>query len=38
MEPYVGTSGWSYAWNPDGLEWYVRNSGLNAVELNSSFY
>jgi len=34
----VGTSGWSYAWNPDGLEWYVRNSGLNAVELNSSFY
>jgi len=38
VEPYVGTSGWSYPWNPDGLEWYVRNSGLNAVELNASFY
>jgi len=35
---YVGTSGWSYVWNPDGLEWYARHSGLNAVELNMSFY
>jgi len=35
---YVGTSGWAYFWNPDGLDWYVRNSGLNAVELNASFY
>jgi len=34
----VGTSGWSYDWNPDGLEWYVSSSGLNAVELNASFY
>ncbi len=33
---YVGTSGWSYDWNPDG--WYYENSGLNAVELNASFY
>ncbi len=38
MEVYVGTSGWVYDWNPDGLEWYVRHSGLNAVELNASFY
>lgn len=35
---FVGTSGWAYSWNPDGLEWYVRNSRLNAVELNASFY
>lgn len=38
MKVYVGTSGWSYSWNPDGFEWYSRNSGLNAVELNASFY
>jgi len=38
MEVYVGTSGWMYDWNPDGLEWYVRNSSLNAIELNMSFY
>ena len=38
MEFYVGTSGWSYPWNPDGIEWYSSSSGLNAVELNSSFY
>jgi len=37
-EIYVGTSGWVYDWNPDGLEWYVVASGLNAVELNASFY
>ncbi|MEZ0249325.1 MAG: DUF72 domain-containing protein [Thermoproteus sp.] len=38
MEVYVGTSGWLYDWNPDSLDWYVSNSGLNAVELNASFY
>lgn len=39
MEFYVGTSGWLYGWNPEGsLDWFVRNSGLNAVELNMSFY
>jgi len=37
MKLYTGTSGWSYPWNPDGLEWYM-STGLNAVELNSSFY
>lgn len=35
---YVGTSGWSYSWNPDGFDWYAKESGLNAVELNMSFY
>jgi uncharacterized protein YecE (DUF72 family) len=39
MQIHVGTSGWSNPiWNPNGLEWYVNNSGLNAVELNMSFY
>lgn len=39
MQIYVGTSGWAYpVWNPSGLEWYVKNSNLNAVELNASFY
>ncbi|MDD1673139.1 MAG: DUF72 domain-containing protein [Methanomicrobiales archaeon] len=39
METFVGTSGWSYDWNLGGtLDWYVMNSGLNAVELNASFY
>ncbi len=38
MKVFVGTSGWMYSWNPDGLEWYLKNSGLNAVELNMSFY
>ena len=38
MRIYVGTSGWSYSWNPDGLKWYVHHSGFNAVELNMSFY
>lgn len=38
-EIYVGTSGWMYDWNRGGsLDWYVRESGLNAVELNASFY
>lgn len=35
---FVGTSGWSYGWNPDGLEWYVEHGGLDAVEVNSTFY
>jgi len=39
MNVFVGTSGWSYGWNRGGnLDWYLRNSGLNAVELNASFY
>ena len=36
---FVGTSGWSYNWNLDkSLEWYTTESGLNAIELNMSFY
>jgi uncharacterized protein YecE (DUF72 family) len=39
MEVFVGTSGWSYGWNRGGnLDWYLKNSRLNAVELNASFY
>lgn len=39
MEFYVGTSGWFYPWNEKrSLEWYTANSGLNAIELNASFY
>ncbi|RLG83881.1 MAG: DUF72 domain-containing protein [Thermoprotei archaeon] len=38
MEYYVGTSGWMYDWNPDGFDWYIKYSRLNAVELNASFY
>ncbi len=38
MEVYVGTSGWMYDWNPDGFEWFIKYSELNAVELNASFY
>ena len=39
MQFYVGTSGWSYFWNEGGnFDWFVANSGLNAVELNASFY
>jgi len=39
MEVFVGTSGWSYDWNRGkNLDWYLTNSGLNAVELNASFY
>ncbi len=34
----MGTSGWTYSWNPNGLRWYARESGFNAVELNMSFY
>jgi uncharacterized protein YecE (DUF72 family) len=39
LEVFVGTSGWLYDWNEDGsFDWYLKNSGLNAVELNASFY
>ncbi|WEU40238.1 MAG: DUF72 domain-containing protein [Candidatus Odinarchaeum yellowstonii] len=38
MEVFVGTSGWAYPWNKGGLDWYIRESGFNAVELNMSFY
>ncbi|MCM8771675.1 MAG: DUF72 domain-containing protein [Candidatus Omnitrophica bacterium] len=39
MKIYVGTSGWLYSWNEGrSFEWYVENSKLNSVELNSSFY
>ncbi len=39
MKVFVGTSGWLYSWNEGGsLDWYLKNSGLNAVELNFSFY
>jgi uncharacterized protein YecE (DUF72 family) len=39
MEFFVGTSGWYYSWNEDrNFDWFVANSGLNAVELNASFY
>lgn len=39
MKVFVGTSGFVYDWNEEGtLDWYVKNSGLNALELNMSFY
>ena len=39
MEIYVGTSGWLYDWNEDrSFDWFVKNSELNSVELNASFY
>ena len=38
MKVFIGTSGWFYDWNPDGFDWYIKNSGLNATELNASFY
>jgi len=39
LEVYVGTSGWLYDWNEgSSLDWYIEESGLNAVELNASFY
>ncbi|MCX8012651.1 MAG: DUF72 domain-containing protein [Desulfobacterota bacterium] len=39
MEIFVGTSGWFYDWNlGKNFTWFVENSGLNAVELNASFY
>ncbi len=39
MEIYVGTSGWMYDWNEGAsFDWYIKYSGLNAIELNASFY
>jgi uncharacterized protein YecE (DUF72 family) len=39
MDAFVGTSGWYYKWNQTRrLDWYAAKSGLNAVELNASFY
>jgi len=38
MEIFIGTSGWQYFWNPDGLQWYIENTPFNAIELNASFY
>ncbi len=39
MDIFVGTSGWSNPiWNPNGLSWYQKESGLNAIELNMSFF
>jgi len=39
MNVFVGTSGWYYEWNVGkNFAWFVENSGLNAVELNASFY
>ena len=39
MKFFVGTSGWMYDWNEESsLDWYVKNSRLNAIELNASFY
>ena len=39
LKVFVGTSGWYYGWNPDRtLDWYLARSGLNAIELNASFY
>ncbi|UCG91969.1 MAG: DUF72 domain-containing protein [candidate division WOR-3 bacterium] len=39
MKSFVGTSGWYYDWNKDHtLDWYIEHSGLNAIELNASFY
>ncbi len=38
-EVFVGTSGWSYDWNlGNSLDWYVKESRLNTIELNMSFY
>ncbi len=39
MKVYVGTSGFAYGWNPEGsFDWYAKNSNLNTLELNASFY
>lgn len=39
MQIFIGTSGWYYEWNEDlSLDWYIAHSGLNAIELNASFY
>ena len=39
MRIFVGTSGWNYSWNDENtLNWYVKNTDFNAIELNYSFY
>ena len=39
MNIFIGTSGWNYDWNPEkSLDWYVKNTKFNAIELNYSFY
>ncbi len=39
MKIFIGTSGWYYDWNrKKTLDWYIEHSGLNAIELNTSFY
>ncbi|MCW1295430.1 MAG: DUF72 domain-containing protein [Candidatus Parvarchaeota archaeon] len=39
MKMFVGTSGWNYSWNGENtLDWYVKNTKFNAIELNYSFY
>jgi uncharacterized protein YecE (DUF72 family) len=39
MDVFVGTSGWYYNWNQTRrLDWFAAKSGLNALELNASFY
>jgi len=39
VEVFVGTSGWSYDWNRGrSLDWYLGSAGLDAMELNASFY
>ena len=36
---FIGTSGWYYPWNEGkSLDWYAKYTGLNAIELNASFY
>ncbi len=39
LDYFVGTSGWAYSWNlKKSLDWFMENTGLNAIELNSSYY
>ncbi|AYK16177.1 MAG: DUF72 domain-containing protein [Methanosarcina flavescens] len=39
MDVFVGTSGWYYDWNKKkNFDWFIKNSSLNSVELNASFY
>ena len=39
MKIFVGTSGWNYSWNSENtLDWYIKDTNFNAIELNYSFY
>ncbi|MGC8533458.1 MAG: DUF72 domain-containing protein [Candidatus Parvarchaeum sp.] len=39
MKIFVGTAGWNYGWNIENtLDWYIKNTPFNAIELNYSFY